>query len=70
MKTNENITLLNPRVAFEEEGEILTAFGTAKLVQFPTGELELQGGSHADRQSAYEWISLFWHEAVVREVAA
>jgi hypothetical protein len=27
--------------------------------------LELKGGSKEDRLAAYEWISLFWHEAVV-----
>jgi hypothetical protein len=41
-------------------------------ITFPTGYLdektELRGGSKEDRLAAQEWISLFWHEAVVREV--
>jgi hypothetical protein len=31
------------------------------------GKLVLQGGSKEDRLAAHEWVSLFWHEAVVRE---
>jgi hypothetical protein len=31
------------------------------------GKLELRGGSAEDRGEAKEWMSLFWHEAVVRE---
>jgi hypothetical protein len=29
------------------------------------GKVELKGGSKEDRLAAHEWISLFWHEAVV-----
>ena len=32
------------------------------------GKLELRGGSKEDRQAAKEWISLFMHDAVVKEV--
>jgi hypothetical protein len=32
------------------------------------GKLELRGGSKEEREEAREWLSLFWHEAVVREV--
>ena len=32
------------------------------------GKVELKGGSKEDRLTAHESISLFWHEAVVREV--
>ena len=31
------------------------------------GNVELKGGSKEDRLAAREWISLFWHEAVVGE---
>jgi hypothetical protein len=31
------------------------------------GKTELRGGSKEDKLAAQEWISLFWHEAVVRE---
>ena len=39
--------------------------GEAKLVKHLDGKLELKGGTKADRGEAREWISLFWHEAVV-----
>jgi len=29
------------------------------------GKVELKGGSKEDRLAAHEWISLFWHEAVI-----
>ena len=32
------------------------------------GKVELKGGSKEDRIEAREWMSLFWHEAVVREM--
>ena len=31
------------------------------------GKLELKGGSREDRSAAKEWISMFMHEAVVKE---
>jgi hypothetical protein len=31
------------------------------------GKLDLVGGSNEERGEAREWLSLFWHEAVVRE---
>jgi len=52
---------------FKDEGEVIAAFGDAKLIRFLDGKLELRGGSKDDRIAAREWMSLFWHEAVVYE---
>jgi hypothetical protein len=35
------------------------------LIKYLDGKTELRGGSKEDRLAAQEWISLFWHEAVV-----
>jgi len=51
---------------YKDEGEVVAYFGQARLIKFLDGRLELQGGSHADRAEAKEWMSMFWHEAVVR----
>jgi hypothetical protein len=40
----------------------------AKLVKYLQGKLELKGGSKEDHGEAMEWMSLFWHEAVMREI--
>lgn len=53
---------------FKDEGRVIAAFGQAQLVKFLNGQLELCGGSREDRLAAREWISLFMHDAVVREV--
>jgi hypothetical protein len=53
---------------FKDEGEVIASWGEAKLVKYLDGKLELKGGSKEDHADAREWISLFWHEAVVREV--
>jgi hypothetical protein len=50
----------------KDEGEVLASWGEAKLVKRLDGKLELKGGSKEDRGQAREWISMFWHEAVVR----
>jgi hypothetical protein len=42
--------------------------GEARLIKCLDGKTELRGGSDQDRAEVREWISLFWHEAVVREV--
>jgi hypothetical protein len=34
------------------------------------GKTELRGGSDQDRAEAKEWMSLFWHEAVVGSPAS
>jgi hypothetical protein len=47
------------------EGEVVAAWGQAQLIRFLDGKSELKGGSKEDRLAAQEWISLFWHEAVV-----
>jgi hypothetical protein len=39
--------------------------GEAQLIRYPNGKTELRGGSKQDRAEAKEWMSLFWHEAVV-----
>ena len=43
----------------------LARFGQARLIQKPTGKIELVGGTVADRIAAKEWVSLFLHEATV-----
>jgi hypothetical protein len=55
-----------PHVA--DDGEIIASFGQAQLVRYLDGKCELRRGSKEDRLAAKEWVSLFWHELVVREV--
>ena len=50
---------------FQDEGEVVAAWGEAQLIRYLDGKTELRGGSKEDRLAAHEWISLFWHEAVV-----
>ena len=50
---------------FRDEGEVVAAWGEAQLIRYLNGRTELRGGSKDDRLAAQEWISLFWHEAVV-----
>ena len=50
---------------FEDRGEVVAAWGQAQLIKYLDGKVELNGGSKEDRLAAQEWISLFWHEAVV-----
>ena len=52
---------------FRNEGEIVAAWGEARLIRYLDGKTELRGGSKEERLAAQEWISLFWHEAVVGE---
>ena len=52
---------------FTDEGEVVAAWGKARLIKYLDGKTELRGGSKEDRLAAQEWISLFWHEAVPRE---
>ena len=54
---------------FKDEGEVVAAWGQAKLIRYLDGKTELRGGSKEDRLAAHEWISLFWHEAVVGDGA-
>ena len=53
---------------FRDEGEVVASWGEAQLIKYLDGITELRGGSREDRLAAHEWISLFWHEAVVGEV--
>lgn len=53
--------------ARNDEGEVLAYFGQARLVKRLDGKLELLGGTDGDRTAAREWISMFFHEAIVRE---
>lgn len=57
-------TKLFPRVG--EKDEVVVIFGNAQLIRDAEGKMELRGGSKDDRSEAREWISLFMHEAVVR----
>ncbi len=50
---------------FKDEGEVVASWGEAQLIRYLNGKTELRGGSDQDRAEAKEWISLFWHEAVV-----
>jgi hypothetical protein len=52
---------------FKDEGEVVASWGEARLLKYLDGKVELKGGSKEDRLAAHEWISLFGHEAVVRE---
>ena len=49
--------------------KVIACFGRAKLVRTPDCGYELDGGSDEDHAEAREWISLFFHEAVIRKVA-
>ncbi len=48
--------------------EVIATFGRAQLVRTLELKYELRGGTREDRIAAREWISMFFHEAVVREV--
>ena len=50
---------------FKDEGEVVAIFGQARLVRYLDGKVQLLGGSAEDFTQAKEWISMFWHEAVV-----
>jgi hypothetical protein len=52
---------------FRDEGELVASWGEARLIKYLDGKTELRGGSKEDRLAAQEWISLFWHRAVVRK---
>ena len=52
---------------FKDEGEVIASWGRAQLIKYLDGRTELRGGSPQDREKARKWMSLFWHQAVVRE---
>ena len=50
-----------------DTGAVIALFGAAALIKKPEGGYALAGGSSDDRIEAKEWISLFLHEAVIRD---
>jgi len=54
----------------DRDGETLATFGTARLVKYLDGKVELRGGSPADRTDARQWCSLFMHEVAIAPSAA
>jgi hypothetical protein len=50
---------------FTDEGRLVAMWGEARLIRYLDGKTELRGGSEQDRAEAREWLSMFWHEAVV-----
>ena len=52
---------------FRNQGEVVASWGQARLIKYWDGKVELKGGTKEDRLAAHEWISLFWHDAVVRD---
>ncbi|HWH71989.1 MAG TPA: hypothetical protein VNT26_21685 [Candidatus Sulfotelmatobacter sp.] len=50
-----------------EGGKLIATFGQARLIKRVGRQYELHGGSKEDRLSAHEWVSLFMHEAVVKD---
>jgi hypothetical protein len=55
---------LNHLIPSRYRREIVRRFGDAQLIRQQNGQHELVGGSDADRQAAFEWVSLFAHEIV------
>ena len=53
---------------FNDEGKLIASWGEARLIKFLNGKWELRGGSENDRAEAKEWISMFWHDAVVADL--
>jgi hypothetical protein len=53
---------------FKDEGEVTASWGEARLIKYLDGKLVLKGGSKKDRMAAWEWISMFLNDAVVRWV--
>jgi len=49
---------------FKDEGEVIAAWGEARLIKYLDDKLELKGGSNEDRIEAREWISMFLNDAV------
>jgi hypothetical protein len=52
---------------FKDEGEVIAAWGEARLINYLDGKLVLKGGSKENRMAAREWISMFLNDPVVRE---
>ena len=54
--------------AYETLSAAAALFPGGEIIPYPGRELEVKGGLKGDRAEAREWISLFRHEAVVRQV--
>ena len=48
----------------------IASFGQAKLISNAAGRVRLLGGSPTDRAEAREWISLFFHDAILEQAPA
>jgi hypothetical protein len=46
---------------------LVAAWGQAQLIRYLDGKAESRGGSAQDRAEAKKWMSMFWHEAVLRK---
>ncbi len=57
---------LNLFSRFKKQREVVVVFGRAQLIRHPDGKMELRGGTREDRLHVQEWISIFMHEAVIR----
>lgn len=64
---SKNMRIRNFFPLFQDEGEIVAGFGSAKLVKYLNGKYELRGGSKDDRLAAHEWVSLFCHDVVINQ---
>lgn len=53
-----------------DAGTLLAGFGTAKLLRFLDGRVELEGGTEADRATALEWLAKFCPETRLGEPKA
>ena len=50
-----------------QQTRTVARFGTARLIQMPSGRFLLVGGTKEERLAAREWTSLFLHEAVLSD---
>jgi len=68
------VVVIPPAVNWRHEDQLLFAGNRLEKEgdrQFWPGEAgEDTGGSHEDHADAREWVSLFFHEAVIRQVTA
>jgi hypothetical protein len=51
--------LRNRLLASENDNELIASFGAARLVRTLAGQLEIQGGTEADRAEARCWVRTF-----------
>jgi hypothetical protein len=52
---------------FQDEGEVVAAWGQAQLIKYLDGKTELRGGSAQDRAEAKERMSVFLRSAAFRK---